>query len=60
MGDVGVYEVLFGYGFVEQIFDCSIQVAIVVGSYDFLGELGEQGGWEVMESQVDEEVVFCG
>ena len=59
MGDVEVDKVSFGYGFMEQVLNRSVQVAILVGSYDFLGELGEQVGWKVMESQVEEEVVFC-
>jgi hypothetical protein len=60
VGDVGVDEVLFGEGFVEQVLDCSVQVAVVVGSHDFLCELGKQGGWNLVESQVHEEVVLGG
>jgi hypothetical protein len=60
VGDVGVDEVLFSYGFVEQILKGSVEVALVVWSHYFFCELSEQGGWKVMKCQVDEEVIFCG
>jgi hypothetical protein len=50
--NVGVDEILFGEGFMEQVLDCCVQVALVVGSNDFFGELGEQEGWEVVKCQV--------
>jgi len=47
-------------GFAEQVLNCGIHVAYVVGSHDFLGKLGQQRDWNTVECQVHEEVVFCG
>ena len=43
----------------EQVLDCSVQIALGVWSHDFFCELVEQGGGKVMKCQVNEEVVFC-
>jgi hypothetical protein len=39
-------------GFVEQVLDTHVYVAVIVGSYDFLGELGEQRSRNIMEGKV--------
>jgi hypothetical protein len=48
MGDVGEYEVLFSDGFVKQVLNCSVHVALVAGSRDFLGKLGKQRKRNIM------------
>jgi hypothetical protein len=40
VGDVGVDEVLFGYGFVDEVLDGRVQVAAIVGAYDFFCKIG--------------------
>ena len=49
MRDVGEDEVLLCYGFVDEVLDGRVQIAIVVWSYDFLGKLGKQRGRNIMK-----------
>jgi hypothetical protein len=49
---VGKYEVLFCESFVDEVLDGGVDAAVVVRFYDFLGELGEQRGGNIVESQI--------
>ncbi|MCJ7763434.1 hypothetical protein MUP38_08285 [Candidatus Bathyarchaeota archaeon] len=52
MRDVGEDEVLFRESFMEQVLNCGVHVSCIIGSYDFLGKLRQQRGWNIMKSQV--------
>ena len=50
---MGLDEVLFGEGFVEQVLDGNVHVATVVRFDDFFCKLGEQRSWNAMKRQVN-------
>jgi len=49
VGDVGEYEVLFCYCFVEQVLDGSVQVAVIVWSHNFFCEFGCERDWNIVK-----------
>jgi hypothetical protein len=52
VSDVGLDEVLFSEGFVEQILDGSVHVTVVVRSNDFLCNLREKRSGNTIKSQI--------
>jgi len=49
---------LFGKTFLEQVFDCLCQVAVVIWLHDLLGKFDKQRAGNIVKCKVFEEVIF--